>query len=162
MYYSEFYQEKLNELFDFLKHTADPEEISQIETQIWELWSEGGHLRLNELMEEGCQALEAEQYDEAIIVFSQMIALFPDYAEGWNKRATAYFLRGNYKASLDDIAETLRLEPRHFGAISGMATIFLMIQDLKGAIKAYRLLQKIYPQRHDIDQQIEHLRKKLR
>ncbi|NJL11727.1 MAG: hypothetical protein HC913_00995 [Microscillaceae bacterium] len=76
MYYSEFYQEKLNELFDFLKHTADPEEISQIETQIWELWSEGGHLRLNELMEEGCQALEAEQHDEAILVFSQMIALF--------------------------------------------------------------------------------------
>ncbi len=162
MYHPKQSEEKLNDLFNYLQDAQDESEIGSVESQIWEIWLESGSPQLNWLMEKGAEALQKKDYNQSIEFFGQVITLNPDYAEGWNKRATAYFLRGDYKASLLDIEETLRLEPRHFGAISGMINIYMMVQDLKAALKAYKLLQRIYPQKRDLAQQIYNLQKRIK
>lgn len=161
MYHPNQSEQKLNDLFDCLQEAKNDVEIQNVEAQIWEIWLESGSPQLNYLMEKGGIALQQKDYSQAIEYFGQIINLNPDFAEGWNKRATAYFLRGDYKASLNDIEETLRLEPRHFGAISGMISIYMMIHDLKGALKSYKMLQEIYPLRKDIAQQIKNLQKRI-
>jgi tetratricopeptide (TPR) repeat protein len=161
MYHPKQSEEKLNDLFNYLQETKDEYEIGKIETQIWEIWLDSGSPQLNVLMEKGAESVQKKEHTQAIEYFSQIITLNPDFAEGWNKRATAYFLRGDYKASLLDIEETLRLEPRHFGAISGMISIYMVIHDLKGALKSYRLLQRIYPQKIDLAQQIKNLQERI-
>ncbi len=161
MYHPNQSEQKLNDLFDCLQEAQNDVEIQHVEAQIWEIWLESGSPQLNYLMEKGGAALQQKDYSQAIECFGQIINLNPDFAEGWNKRATAYFLRGDYKASLNDIEETLRLEPRHFGAISGMISIYMMIHDLKGALKSYKMLQEIYPLHKDIAQQIKNLQKRV-
>ncbi|RSK51490.1 tetratricopeptide repeat protein [Hymenobacter rigui] len=91
------------------------------------------------------RALAAEEYTVAINEFTELTTASPEYAEGWNKRATAYFLRGEYKASITDIREALRLEPRHFGALSGWATILRTIGDNRSALYVLRRLEKLCP-----------------
>ena len=85
----------------------------------------------------------------------------PDYAEGWNKRATVHYLKGDYSASVIDIERTLALEPRHFGAISGMGLIFMARGDEAGALKAFKEVLKIHPHARGAQFHVEELRKKL-
>ncbi|MEM7422929.1 MAG: tetratricopeptide repeat protein [Pseudomonadota bacterium] len=100
---------------------------------------------MNLLARRADEAMEAKNYDLALQFLNDLVRLAPEFAEGWNKRATLYFIREDYGASLEDIAETLRREPRHFGALSGLGIILDRIGDKAGALEAYRRAVAIHP-----------------
>ncbi len=149
--------EMLNNLFGILKKTRSEEEAVAVEDMIWEIWMEGGSDETNTMMKRGCRFLQNENYDSAIRVFTRMIRRTPTYAEAWNKRATSYYLRGDFKRSIDDIQHTLTLETRHFGALSGMASIYLVIGDHWGALRVLNQLYAIRPNQPGLSEQISDL-----
>lgn len=139
--------ERLDELFDRLRTTENPLEAQIIEVQIWRIWIDSERDDMNALMEKGTRAMAQGRLEDAIAIFGRVVTTLPDFAEGWNKRATAHYLNQNYTASVIDIERTLALEPRHFGAISGMGLIFLARRDEAGALRAFEEVLKIHPQR---------------
>ena len=89
--------------------------------------------------------MNRKQFSKAYDLFTQIIAVEPDWAEVWNKRATVLYLMEQYQSSLDDIKITLALEPRHFGALSGQALNYIELNEYEKAIESYKAVQKIYP-----------------
>ncbi|MEM6261458.1 MAG: tetratricopeptide repeat protein [Bacteroidota bacterium] len=154
-------EQQLTEFFGRLKQTESPVEIQFLEEEIWELWMESGSAGMDVLMQEGIRDMANGDYNRAINHFSVVIDSLPDYAEAWNKRATAYYLRGDFKRSLDDVNETLRLEPRHFGALSGAASMFLAIGDKRSALKALEKMLEIAPSKEHLKEQIDELHREL-
>ena len=154
--------ERLEELFDRLRTTADPLEAQIIEVQIWRIWTDSGQVDLNALVEEGSQSMAQGLLKEAIAIFDRVVTTLPDFAEGWNKRATAHYLNGDYPASVIDIERTLALEPRHFGAISGMGLIFMARGDEANALRAFEEVLKVHPHARGAKARVEELHKKLR
>lgn len=153
--------QQLDELFQRLATATAPLEIEALQQGIWQLWLETDDVALGKHLESGMRALAAEDYARAIADFSWLTEQHPDYAEGWNKRATAYYLRGEYRASLLDVARTLALEPRHFGALSGQATILRMVGDDRGALRALRRLAQLCPHLPGLQAQLHELRRRL-
>ncbi|SNC76509.1 Tetratricopeptide repeat-containing protein [Hymenobacter gelipurpurascens] len=135
----------LDELFARLREATAPAEIEALQDGIWQIWLMAGHPKLDKHLEAGMRALAAGDYTLAIQEFTVLVESSPSYAEGWNKRATAYYMRGEYRASLDDVRQTLRLEPRHFGALSGKATMLLHLGDAAGALRALQQLERLCP-----------------
>ena len=135
----------LDDLFARLREATAPAEIEALQDGIWQIWLMTGNQALDKHLEAGMRALAAGDYTLAIQEFTVLIEASPDYAEGWNKRATAYYMRGEYRASLDDARQTLRLEPRHFGALSGRATMLLHLGDVAGALRALQQLKLLCP-----------------
>ena len=152
---------QLAKLFQQLKTTESRTEIEFIQADIWRVWLDTGNPKSDQWMAQGITAMSDQDYDEAIDLFSRIIKARPSYAEGWNKRATAYYLRGNYKASIDDIEQTLTLENRHFGALSGLASIYRTIGNDRGALKTLEKLAALMPADETIQQQIQQLRGEL-
>jgi Tfp pilus assembly protein PilF len=128
----------LDDLFARLQEASAPAEIEALQEGIWQIWLTTGDQALDKHLEAGMRHLASDDYSRAISEFSAIIIKNPLYAEGWNKRATAYYLRGEYRASLDDVRQALLLEPRHFGALSGRATMLLHLGDTAGAMRALR------------------------
>lgn len=149
---------RLDGLFEVLATTPDPEEALAAEARIWGIWLESGDGEVDALMARGIVAMNHGRYDEAIALFGEITERVPGYAEGWNKRATVYFLVRDYPASVEDIRRTLALEPRHFGAISGMGQIFLHQDDLAGALEAFEAVLRIHPHAPTIREAVEQLR----
>lgn len=133
----------------------------QLEGEIWRTWLDSGDESVNDELQKGINAMHEDSYDASIEHFSRVIEMAPDFAEGWNKRATAYYLNGELAKSMRDIQKTLSLEPRHFGAISGMGLIFMQQGDDRAALDAFQEVLKIYPMSPAANQQAERLRKKL-
>jgi tetratricopeptide (TPR) repeat protein len=128
--------ERLDQLFDKLYAAEDPVEAKALEQTIVAVWLESGSATVDLLMTGGLQAMQAEEFGKALSLFDVVVEFAPNYAEGWNKRATLHFLMGNVKASIADIEKTLALEPRHFGALAGLASIRENEKDWEGAYKA--------------------------
>ncbi|KGM44350.1 hypothetical protein JY97_01365 [Alkalispirochaeta odontotermitis] len=154
--------EQLDGLFDRLRSTADPMEARILEIQIWRIWTDTGRDDMNVLMTQGTQAMARGRLQEAIAIFDEVVITLPNFAEGWNKRATAHYLSKDYTASVTDIERTLALEPRHFGAISGMGLIFMARGDETGALHAFEEVLKIHPHASGAKARVEELRKRLR
>lgn len=154
-------QDQLDDLFYILKTSNKEEVIQQTIEEIWQMWMVGLSPAVSFLMDRGCKAMSDDNFTDAIHDFTVIIAQLPDYAEGWNKRATALYLRGDYKKSIADIKKTLELEPRHFGALSGWATICLIIGDETKALSLFQQLAQIYPNRKGLRNKIKTLSKKL-
>ena len=154
-------QVQLEELFRQLKTTESRTEIELLQADIWQVWLDTGTPESDQWMAQGLTAMSEQEYDEAIDLFTRIIEAQPRYAEGWNKRATAYYLRGNYKASIDDIEQTLALEERHFGALSGLVSIYRTIGDDRGALKTLERLADIMPSDEAVQRQIQQLRGEL-
>jgi len=154
--------ERLEELFDRLRTTADPLEAQIIEVQIWRIWTDSGRDDMNALVEDGTRFMIQGRLKEAIAIFDRVVTTLPDFAEGWNKRATAHYLNGDYPASVIDIECTLALEPRHFGAISGMGLIFMARGDEANALRAFEEVLKVHPHARGAKARVEELHKKLR
>ena len=152
---------ELDELFARLRVATTPAEIEALQDGIWQLWLTTGDKLLDKYLEEGIRALSAGDYTRAISEFTFLIEEQPSFAEGWNKRATAYYLRGEYRASLLDVAETLRLEPRHFGALSGWATMLRMLGDQRGALHVLKRLARLCPHLPGIAGQLRDLEDEL-
>ncbi|MFO1349932.1 MAG: hypothetical protein U1F68_04315 [Gammaproteobacteria bacterium] len=153
---------RLDELFARLKASRDMVESRALETQIWEIWSDSGRLDVNEMMKRGVDAMIGRRLDEALVIFNQIVQILPNFAEGWNKRATVFYLKNDYADSVKDVQRTLSLEPRHFGAISGMGLIFMETGDDVGAVKAFEDVLKLYPQSPSVQDNIDRLKEKIR
>jgi tetratricopeptide (TPR) repeat protein len=152
---------RLDGLFEVLQTTADPRAAVAAEQAIWRIWLDSGRADIDALMDEGILAITDQRLDEAITIFSRITERAPGFAEGWNKRATAYYLNEDYAASVEDIRRTLVLEPRHFGAISGMGLIFLSRGDDAGALDAFEAVLAIHPHELGARAQVEALRERL-
>jgi tetratricopeptide (TPR) repeat protein len=152
---------RLDELFSRLQVTTDVREARLIEGLIWTLWFESGSPDLDRLLEAGNDAMGAGRYDEALARFSRLIERDPTFAEAWNRRATLYYLMGNFDASVRDIQETLAREPRHFGALSGLGLINSALERWDSAVKAYEEALRVNPFLPGAKKNVEDLRKKL-
>ncbi|PCJ23878.1 MAG: hypothetical protein COA96_10910 [SAR86 cluster bacterium] len=153
---------RLDNLFSQLKQSENAGVILSTESQIWEIWLQHANDDVEQLMTLGTQRMNVQNYTEALLVFSQIIKNFPGYAEGWNKRATLYFLIGNLDASLADIKKTLELEPRHFGALSGLGMVYIQREDLSKAKQAFEDLIEVHPNSPNAQQNLEIVSEQLR
>ena len=153
---------RLDSLFGHLKEASDPQEARFIEGLIWGIWSQHDDDAIVALMRNGEAAMVRNDYTGAIRAFDQVIAIAPEYAEGWNKRATVRYLIGDYRASLADIAETLAREPRHFGALSGRGLVYSALERPEDALESFEAALKVNPQMIGPRVNVEALRKHLR
>jgi tetratricopeptide (TPR) repeat protein len=151
----------LDDLFARLRLATAPTEIEALQNGIWQIWLTTGDIAMDKELEAGMRALQAGDHTVAIKHFSTIVQLNPNFAEAWNKRATAYYLRGEYRASLNDIAETLRREPRHFGALWGQASILRQLGDFKRALNVLERLHLLCPHLPGLQEQLFSLREHL-
>lgn len=129
---------RLNAMFNRLHQLDDPREAARIEAAIWQVWGETSSDTADLLFARGVRAMDQRNYDLALDSFSALIELQPDFAEGWNKRATVHYILGNLDASIADVERTLVLAPRHFGALSGLGQIYMILGRPEEAIRAFR------------------------
>ncbi len=136
---------RLDELFESLTDTPDPLRAQSLEARIWRIWLEHEDGAVAELMRKGVDAMQRGDRRSALEDFDQIVTIAPDFAEGWNKRATVHYLLGNYEESLADIAETLAREPRHFGALSGRGLVYSQLEDFEAALEAFEAALEVHP-----------------
>ena len=136
---------RLNNLFKKLNETENQDEIRNLISDIWNIWYEVDDPKVIEYFEKGIQAMNLRNYPLAIRFFNNLIEEDPNFAEGWNKRATVHFMLGNFDESMKDIIKTLELEPRHFGALDGMGLIFIHQGQFQEAIEVYDKMLEIFP-----------------
>ena len=148
--------EALDSLFEELQ-AAGPASWKAVERKIWREWSKSGSPAMDLLLERGRKEMEKGNFAEAIGHFSTVIDHAPDFAEAWNARATAFFMADRYGLSMEDIEQTLRLNPRHFGAMSGLGMILERMNRPEDALTAYREVLKVHPQRPDAKNAVERL-----
>jgi tetratricopeptide (TPR) repeat protein len=137
--------QQLDTLFAKLKSAGSGAAARQAENAIIALWLQSGSDTVDLLMSWSVQAIAEKNYPEALDILDRIVTLDPDYAEGWNKRATVYFLTDRYGPALSDIEHVLVLEPRHFGALVGLGSIFRALGDDKRAIAAFRQALELDP-----------------
>jgi tetratricopeptide (TPR) repeat protein len=118
---------------------------SYAEQGLWLLWSRSGDAGIDRTMARGVEDMQAGRHAEAIATFSEVIRSRPDFAEGWNKRATAHYLAGEYRKSLADCDEVVKRNPHHFGALSGYGQIYFQLEDLEKAIAWWRRALEVNP-----------------
>ena len=136
---------QLDKLFAELKLAPDAQTANQIDQQIWLIWTLPAEPGLASRMAAILAARNAMDLGGAIRLLDQLVAEYPTYAEGWNQRATIYYMLDNYEASLADIDKVLEFEPRHFGALSGQAMIYLSLGKRPLALKAMAAALAVHP-----------------
>ena len=125
------------------------------EQGLWLLWSRSGDAAVDRLLAEGIDAMQSRRLEEGIAAFTEVIRLRPAFAEGWNKRATAYYLAGDYDRSLSDCGEVLKRNPSHFGALSGYGQIYFQLDDYAKAIAWWRRALAVNPNLSGAERNIE-------
>lgn len=135
---------RLDLLFARLKE-ADAVEARIIESHIWMLWSATDEPEARELLERGSVAMANRDHATALAAFDALTSRFPNFAEGWNKRATLFWILGDDRAALRDIQRTLALEPRHFGALAGLGLVTLRLGEQATARAAFEAALAIHP-----------------
>ena len=135
----------LDFLFGALKAAPDQASAKHVEGRIWALWTQTSSDTTMLLMSRAKTAIEKKQPDVALKLLDKVVKLKPDYVEGWNRRATIYYLKNEYAKSMADIREVLRREPRHFGALAGLGMIMQELGDDKRALEAFRKALEINP-----------------
>ncbi len=151
--------EQLDTLFGKLKSAKDDAAARQAEDAIIAVWLQSGSDTVDLLMSWGVQAIAAKHYAEALDILDRVVTLKPDYAEGWNKRATVYYLTDKYGPSIADIEHVLVLEPRHFGALVGLGSIFHDLGDDKRAIAAFHQALALDPHLSNAREALDRLEK---
>jgi Flp pilus assembly protein TadD len=136
---------RLAPLFTQLHDAADRDAAAPIEAEIWQIWGRSGTPDADMLLSEGESLLADEDAAGALVVFDKLVALAPKFAEGWNKRATVLYVLGRYVESETDIAKVLALEPRHFGALSGLGLCEAQRDRLPEAVAAFRRALAVDP-----------------
>jgi len=152
---------RLDSLFEQLHQTSDPGEAQLIQSYIWALWVEGNDDGLNQLMDGGTRAMQVGDLNEAIGMFDQLIKVAPDFAEAWNKRATVYYMIGRYDDSIADCMKVLELEPRHFGALSGLGLIYSSMDDKPAALHWFREALRQNPHMENVRERVEDLSREV-
>ena len=123
----------------------DPEFAATAEAILWRAWCLSGDRETDRLFRAGVEAMQQQKLADAEELFSQVIKLKPDFAEGWNKRATVRFMRQNFKGSVADCQETLARNPNHFGAASGQGLCHMSLNEFREAAVCFRRALEIHP-----------------
>lgn len=152
----------LDGLFDQLSRVQDTAEARPIERQIWRIWGLPGDPKASVPLAQGILNMTYGELPEARNKFDQVVAIAPDFAEGWNKRATVAYMQGDFETSVRDIQRTLALEPRHFGALSGLAMIYENLGKHETALDVLLQVKEIYPSMPGIDERMIQLRKAIK
>ena len=153
---------KLDGLFRHLQAAEGPVEAKAVEGAIWSIWTRRGEDDIDAIMAEGIIAMQQGDLRRALSMFDRVVARAPDFAEGWNKRATVHYMAGRFNASVLDIQQTLTLEPRHFGALSGMGLIYDALGNGAAALKVWEKALEINPHMAAIRARAEKLRDALK
>ena len=146
----------LDALFSQLK-SADAQQAQKIEQEIWVEWSKSGSPAMDLLLERGRVAMAAGRPDLAVQHLTALVDHAPDFAEGWNARATAYFQTGDFGPAIADIGRVLTLNPRHFGALAGLGAIFEELGQPEKAIEVYGAALAINPHGTGLQEAIDRL-----
>jgi tetratricopeptide (TPR) repeat protein len=154
-------RQRLDDLFLALKRQRDPDQAKMISDQIRAEWADSGSATVNLLMQWAIKAVAEKRNAAALDFFDQVIALKPDYVEGWNQRATLNYAMGDYARSMADINQVLRIEPRHFGALAGMAAILSETGKDELTLKVWQRFLEIYPADRGAQEQVGKLSEKL-
>lgn len=152
---------RLDGLFDRLQTARNQDEADIISESIWAIWTYAGIEDVDRLMSVGIVAMAQGQFAVALAAFDAIVAKAPKFAEGWNKRATVYCLIGRYQDSIADVERTLALEPRHYGAISGLGLIHLALGQDKAALAAFERALRVNPHMPAIHEHVRALKRKL-
>jgi tetratricopeptide (TPR) repeat protein len=147
---------RLEELFVEL---AEPgrDDWQRIEGEIVRIWSQSGSDAMDMLLQRGNDAMARQDLKSAVGHYSALIDHAPDFAEGWNARATAYYHMGEYALSVSDIERVLALNPRHFGALWGLASILEEMGEIELSLEALRAVRALTPNRRNVDDTIKQL-----
>jgi tetratricopeptide (TPR) repeat protein len=137
--------DQLNKLFNDLKLNSYTLSY-EIEQKIWNIWSSHPKdKKLTLMLAKGSSLVNDQRLNEAVIIFTKVINLDPNWAEAWNKRATVFYLLGEFQKSQNDIDKVLELEKRHFGALAGQGLVNIQLKNYEKAILSYKKAQEIYP-----------------
>ncbi|WP_306118752.1 MULTISPECIES: hypothetical protein [unclassified Roseitalea] len=137
--------ERIDALFAELKRTADPRAAQTIADGIWSHWYRSGSASIDLMMQWSNDALRDRRFHMALDFLDQVVIRAPDYAEGWNRRATLHYTMNNLAKSMNDIQKVLEIEPRHFGALSGLAMILERNGNDRAALAAWQRALAVYP-----------------
>lgn len=151
----------LDDLFASLKHQRNQAEAERTASQIGAALGQSGSASVDLMMGWAAKALVDKKYDLALDFLDQTIALKPDFAEAYNRRATVHFAMQNYRKSMADIERTIKLEPRHFGALSGLAQIMDNTGRDELALRAYERVLEVYPALRSAQDEVGRLADKL-
>ena len=152
---------RLEALFATLQTSQDQRVLAEAEAEIWEIWHDSGDEDVDRLMQGAAELMQNGDLAAAEAVYTRIVERLPDFSEGWNRRATVRYYLGDYAGSMLDIEQTLRLEPRHFGAIWGLGMILGSQREYQSAIRAFERLLEIKPNSRDARPRIELLRQEL-
>jgi tetratricopeptide (TPR) repeat protein len=128
------------------------------ERALWEVWSRSGTEEVDDLLRAGIVEMQHGQLEASLDTFSEVIRRRPDFAEGWNKRATVYYLVGEYRKSAADCDEVLKRNPAHFGALSGYGMIWLRLDEPARALERFEQALAVNPNLDSVRETIEGLR----
>lgn len=148
---------QLAPLFQLLKSAPDVPAAREVEVHIWQIWSKAKSAGGGVLLRQGVQYMNDGDHQKALVNFNALVEIEPEFAEGWNKRATLHYKMGNFDASVVDIQRTLTLEKRHFGALSGLGLIYDALEQKEAALKAFRAALDIHPNMEGIRRRAEEL-----
>jgi tetratricopeptide (TPR) repeat protein len=146
-----------------LARLRDPDEDVRAiaERAIWVLWSRSGNAEVDKLFLQGIDQMNAGQLKEGIGTFTRVIELAPAFAEGWNKRATLYFLVGDFDRSLKDCDEVMKRNPHHFGALAGYGQIYMQLSEYEKALEYFKRALEVNPNLDGVDFQVRLLERVL-
>lgn len=136
---------ELPSLFEQLRNSEEASVAAELEQAIWAHWLTGPDAASDQMMLQIQTSLQLGRHDLGLLLCNQLIDAYPEYAEGWNKRATILYLLNRPEESVADIRTTLELEPNHFGALSGLGLILLRAGDAEGALHAFEEVLSITP-----------------
>jgi tetratricopeptide (TPR) repeat protein len=136
-------------------HDPDEDARERAEQALWQIWSRSGDADVDRLFQAGVEQMNAGELEQSIATFTRIIERKPDFAEGWNKRATAYFLNGDLLKSLADCDEVMRRNPYHFGALSGYALIYMHLERYERALEYSRRALEVNPNLDGVRRNIE-------
>jgi tetratricopeptide (TPR) repeat protein len=150
-----------------LKHLRDADALVRgvAEQALWLLWRRSGDAAIDELLARGIQEMQAGRLEDAIASFGEVIRRRPAFAEGWNKRATAYYLAGDFRRSLADCDEVIKRNRSHFGALSGYGQIYFQLEQYDKAIEYWKRALAVNPNMPGLEEnirQVEKLREQKR
>lgn len=151
----------LDFLLGALKVAPDEESAKAVEARIWSIWMTTPSDTAALLMTRARTAMDSKDYEVALKLLDAVIKLRPDYIEGWNRRATVYYMQNDYTHSMEDIQEVLRREPRHFGALAGLGMILQETGDDKHALDAFRRALAINPYLEKVPDMVKSLTEKV-
>ena len=114
-------------------------------TAVWQIWGRSGDPKIDQLFSRGLEQMQASALGDALATFSEIVRRKPAFAEGWNKRATVYFLLGENEKSLKDCDEVFKRNPHHFGALSGAGQIHLQLGNMRRALELFRRAVEVNP-----------------